>query len=70
MLVGPTVLVRFVRLPLDHDEHPDSTTICRFRQILLDNNVMKRLLDKFNQLEKRGLLVRKGAIVDASVVAP
>lgn len=61
--------VRFVGLSLDHDEVPDSTTICRFRQSLLDNNVLKRLLDKLNhQLEKRGLLVRKGAIVDASVV--
>jgi IS5 family transposase len=61
--------VRFVGLSLDHDEVPDSTTICRFRQSLLENNVLKRLLDKLNhQLEKRGLLVRKGAIVDASVV--
>ena len=62
--------VRFVGLSLDHDEVPDSSTICRFRQSLLEKNVLKRLLDKLNhQLERRGLLVREGAIVDASVVS-
>jgi len=62
--------VRFVGLSLDHDEVPDSSTICRFRQSLLEKNVLKRLLDKFNhQLERRGLLIREGAIVDASVVS-
>ena len=62
--------VRFVGLSLDHDEVPDATTICRFRQSLVERNVQKRLLDKLNhQLQRRGLLVREGAIVDASVVS-
>ena len=62
--------VRFVGLSLDHDEVPDATTICRFRQSLVERNILKRLLDKLNhQLERRGLLVREGAIVDASVVS-
>ena len=62
--------VRFVGLSLDHDEVPDATTICRFRQSLIERNVQKRLLDKLNhQLQRRGLLVREGAIVDASVVS-
>ena len=62
--------VRFVGLSLDHDEVPDATTICRFRQSLVEHNVQKRLLDKLNhQLQRRGLLVREGAIVDASVVS-
>ena len=62
--------VLFVGLSLDHDEVPDATTICRFRQSLVERNVQKRLLDKLNhQLQRRGLLVREGAIVDASVVS-
>ena len=62
--------VRFVGLSLDHDEVPDATTICRFRQSLVERNVQKRLLDKLNhQLQRRGLLVREGAIVDASVIS-
>ena len=64
-------LVRFTGLSLDHDDEvPDATTICRFRQSLVERNILKRLLDKLNhQLERRGLLVREGAIVDASVVS-
>jgi len=63
-------LVRFTGLSLDHDEVPDAATICRFRQSLVERNILKRLLDKFNhQLGRRGLLVREGAIVDASVVS-
>jgi len=55
---------------LDHDEVPDATTICRFRQSLVERKILKRLLDKLNhQLERQGLLVREGAIVDASVVS-
>ena len=62
--------VRFVGLSLDHDEVPDATTICRFRQSLVVRTILKRLLDKLNhQLERQELLVREGIIVDASVVS-
>jgi len=62
--------VRFTGLSLDHDEVPDATTICCFRQSLVERNILKRLLDKLNhQLERQGLLVREGTIVDASVVS-
>lgn len=62
--------VRFVGFSLDDEEVPDSTTICRFRNSLLEKNLAKRLFDKLNhQLERAGVLVREGAIVDASVVS-
>jgi len=62
--------VRFTGLSLDHDEVPDATTICRFRQGLVERNILKRLLDKLNHpLERQGLLVREGTIVDTSVVS-
>ncbi|EKO39119.1 MAG: transposase, IS5 family [Solidesulfovibrio magneticus str. Maddingley MBC34] len=62
--------VRFVGLSLDHDEMPDAATICRFRQSLVERNAQRRLLDKLNQqLQRRGLLVREEAVVDASVVS-
>ncbi|KHK00133.1 IS5/IS1182 family transposase [Desulfovibrio sp. TomC] len=62
--------VRFTDLSLDHDEVPDSTRLYRFRQSLVKRNIFKCLLDKLNhQLERQGLLVREGIIVDASVVS-
>ena len=58
---------RFAGLSMD-DEVPDSTTVCRFRNILVESNLYDSLLDEINrQLEVKGVLVKKGAIVDASV---
>jgi len=58
---------RFVGLSME-DDVPDSTTVCRFRNILVEAKLYDSLLDEINrQLEDRGVLVKKGAIVDASV---
>jgi len=49
---------------------PDETTICRFCNFLIDKGLYKKLLDKINhQLEELELLVKKGAVVDASLVS-
>ena len=58
---------RFVRISMD-SVSPDSTTICRFRNMLSAANVYERLLDEINrQLKEKRVIVLKGAIVDASV---
>lgn len=60
--------IRFMEFSIE-DDVPDETTICRFRNGLIRLNVLDKLLDMINsQLEGRGLLVREGAVVDASVV--
>ena len=58
---------RFVGISMD-SVSPDSTTICRFRNMLSEANAYERLLDEINrQLKEKGVIVMKGAIVDASV---
>ena len=48
---------------------PDETTICRFRNELVQKDLYKKLLTKINeQLESQNILVKKGAIVDATLV--
>jgi IS5 family transposase len=50
---------------------PDETTICRFRNRLVVNDLDKELFEEINrQLESRGLKVEKatGAVIDASVI--
>ena len=48
---------------------PDETTFCRFRNALIRLQLDTKLLDAINQqFEKSGLLIRSGAIVDATVV--
>ena len=49
---------------------PDHSTTCRFRNALLELNLYERLFEEINrQLESSGILVRKGAIVDATIIA-
>jgi transposase, IS5 family len=60
--------IRFTGFSIE-DDVPDETTICRFRNGLITLNVLDKLLDMINgQIGKKGLLVREGAVVDASVV--
>jgi transposase, IS5 family len=59
---------RFVGLSLE--EHvPDHTTLCRFRNRLIEGGLLEKLfaeLDK--QLDKAGLILRRGTMLDATVI--
>ncbi len=47
---------------------PDSTTVCRFRNILLETDLYDDVLEEIDrQLESAGVLVKRGTIVDASI---
>jgi IS5 family transposase len=50
---------------------PDGSTIGRFRQHLQEKGCHQHLLDLFNQqqIEQNGLLVKRGAAVDATLIA-
>src|SRR3981189_3041080 len=49
---------------------PDETTICRFRQALIEAGLRDRLLIELNgQLEGRGLMLKQGTMIDATLVA-
>jgi IS5 family transposase len=59
---------RFVGLSLDQ-EAPDHTTLCRFRNRLVGAGLAQRLFDEFNrQLDLRGVILRQGTMVDATLV--
>ena len=61
--------LNFVGLSFESTK-PDASTICRFRQHLLEKNHYRKLLELFNhQLSKHGLLVKSGTAVDATLVA-
>jgi len=51
-------------------ETPDSTTICRFRQAAAERKVMEACFEAINkQLDAKGLVTRKGTLMDATIVA-
>src|SRR5699024_4507467 len=59
---------RFVGLNLDQ-EIPDFTTFWRFKEALSAHNLDERIFELVNeQLEASGLMVKKGTIVDASIM--
>jgi len=59
---------KFVQLDA-HEAVPDETTICRFRQRLIECGLHEDLLGLLNrQLEARGLIVKRTTLVDATIV--
>lgn len=59
--------MRFCGLQLE-DDVPDHSVVCRFRKALNHSGAWDALLQQINdQLTQRGVLVKQGAIVDASV---
>lgn len=59
---------RFAGFSLDH-ESPDASTVCRFRNHLEERGLLAKLLNMINeQLERHGILVRTGSIVDATLI--
>jgi IS5 family transposase len=48
---------------------PDETTICRFRNTLVAANALAECFAEVNaQLDRKGLILRKGTLVDASLI--
>lgn len=49
---------------------PDHTTLCRFRLRLSEEGLSEKLFSEFaRQLEERGLILKRGTMIDASLVA-
>jgi IS5 family transposase len=59
--------MKFVGLTLE-DDVPDNTVLSRFRTVLTQRGAYVKLMDMINgQLQEKGILLKKGAIVDASI---
>ena len=59
---------RFVGLTLS-DAAPDHSTICRFRNLLVEAAVLEKLFAELDrQLDKAGLILRRGTMLDAMVI--
>ena len=61
---------RFARVELGDDAVPDETTVLRFRHLLEQRDLTSAIFDAMGGLlEARGLLLRAGTIVDATIIA-
>ncbi|HEU5096278.1 MAG TPA: IS5 family transposase [Reyranella sp.] len=60
--------MRFAGLSLS-DETPDHSTIWRFRQKLIEGGLAEKLFaEVVDQLSRRGILLKQGTLIDASLV--
>jgi IS5 family transposase len=61
---------RFARIELSEDKVPDETSILNFRHLLEEHDLTKAMFNTINGLmEGKGLLLRSGTIVDATIIA-
>ena len=61
---------RFLHLDPFVDAVPDETTILNFRHLLEKNDLQEMIFKAINQhLEDKGLLMKRGTLVDATIIA-
>lgn len=59
---------RFVGLSLE-EQVPDHTTLCRFRNGLIEAGLLEKLFGELDkQLDNAGLILRRGTMLDATVI--
>jgi len=60
----------FAGIDLGSGSVPDATTLLKFRHLLEQHELTKRILEEVNvHLTQRGLLMREGTLVDATIIA-
>ncbi len=61
---------RFVGIDLSRESAPDATTLLKFRRLLETHQLTESIFNAINAyLAKKGLLLREGTIVDATLIA-
>lgn len=60
----------FMHLDFHTEQAPDATTLLHFRHLLEDNNIGEQIFnDVKERLEKSGLIMHGGSVVDATLIA-
>ena len=61
---------RFVGIDLSRESAPDATTLLKFRRLLESHQLTESIFNAINaHLAKKGMLLREGTIVDATLIA-
>jgi IS5 family transposase len=59
----------FIGIDLGREPAPDETTVCKFRHLLEQHEMGRKLFEQVHvHLEKQGIKVSKGTIVDATII--
>lgn len=59
----------FIGIDLNRETAPDATTLLKFRRLLEENNLTERIFTAINTvLAAKGLLLKEGTVVDATII--
>jgi IS5 family transposase len=59
----------FIGIDLTRETAPDATTLLKFRRLLEENNLTERIFTAINTvLAAKGLLLKEGTVVDATII--
>lgn len=68
-LYDSVALREFVGIDLGQEPAPDETTVCKFRHLLEEHKLGGEMLETVNlHLEKKGVRISRGTIVDATII--
>lgn len=68
-LYDSLALREFVGIDLGKEPVPDETTVCKFRHLLEEHDLGRQMLGTVNlHLEKQGVRITRGTIVDATII--
>lgn len=60
---------KFLSIDILTESVPDETTICKFRKLLHENDLFAKVFVAINEhLEEKGLLMKEGTVVDATLI--
>ena len=63
-------ILRFIGIDLARESAPDATTLLKFRRLLETHGLTRRIFETINgHLAQKGLMMREGTIVDATIIA-
>ncbi|MCR5259153.1 MAG: IS5 family transposase [Desulfovibrio sp.] len=69
-ICGNAAMAWFAGVNIASDRVPDATTLLHFRHLLEDNGLAEAMFRRLNELlEQKGLMMRGGSIVDATIIA-
>jgi IS5 family transposase len=70
MLIDTPCFRRFAGIDMIEDRIPDETTILNFRHLLEEHRIAEKILEGVNQmLSEKGVMLREGTILDATIIA-
>jgi IS5 family transposase len=60
---------KFVGITINDNDIPNKSTLCRFRNLLIEHDIQQKIFDHLKaSLTAKGLIMKKGTIIDSTII--